>query len=47
MFRHCLTHQEAEKALNDFHSRARGGHMFGYSTVQNILRASYFLVFHV
>jgi hypothetical protein len=31
-----------EKALNDCHSGACGGHMLGYSTAQKILRARYF-----
>jgi hypothetical protein len=34
---------EVEKALNDFHSGACGGHMSGYATAQKILRAGYFL----
>jgi hypothetical protein len=42
IFRRCLTYDEAEKALNDCHSRACGGHMSGYATAQNILRAGYF-----
>ena len=42
VFRRCLTHEEAERVLNDCHSGACGGHMFGYATAQNILRASYF-----
>jgi hypothetical protein len=33
---------EAEKSLNDYHSGACGGHMFGYTTAQKILRAGYF-----
>jgi hypothetical protein len=32
IFRHCLTFDEAEKALNDCHSGACGGHMSGYAT---------------
>jgi hypothetical protein len=32
VFRRCLTFDEAEKALNDCHSGACGGHMFGYAT---------------
>ena len=42
IFRRCLTLQEAEKALNDCHSGACGGHMSGYATAQKILRAGYF-----
>jgi hypothetical protein len=37
IFRRCLTYDESEKALNDCHSGACGGHMFGYATAQNIL----------
>jgi hypothetical protein len=33
---------EAKKALNDYHSKAFGGHMSGYATAQNILQAGYF-----
>jgi hypothetical protein len=39
IFRHCLNFDEAEKALNDCHSEACGGHMSGYATAQKILRA--------
>jgi hypothetical protein len=42
IFQRCLTYDEAKKALNDYHSRECGGHMFGYSIAQKILRASYF-----
>jgi hypothetical protein len=42
IFLHCLTFDEVEKALNEFHSRACGGHMSGYATTQKILRAGYF-----
>ena len=42
VFRHCLTHEEAEKVLNDFHSGACGGHMCGFSAAQNILCVGYF-----
>lgn len=42
LFRHCLTFQEAGKNLNDYHFGACGGHMSGYATAQNILRAGYF-----
>jgi hypothetical protein len=31
--------------LNDYHSRACGGHMFGYDTAENILRVGYFWPF--
>jgi hypothetical protein len=33
---------EAEKALNDCHSRTCGGHISGYATAQKILREGYF-----
>jgi hypothetical protein len=33
----CLTFDEAEKALNECHYEACGGHMFGYATTQKIL----------
>eukprot|EP00253_Pinus_taeda_P012769 PITA_12769 len=42
VLRHCLTHEEAERVLNDCHSGACGGHMFEYVTAQKILRAGYF-----
>eukprot|EP00253_Pinus_taeda_P019234 PITA_19234 len=42
VLRRCLTHEEAERVLNDCHSGACGGHMFGYGTTQKILRAGYF-----
>jgi hypothetical protein len=33
----CLTHEEEEIMLNDFHTGACGGHLFGLETTQNIL----------
>jgi hypothetical protein len=42
IFRRCLTHKEAKRALNDFHVGTCGGHMSGYATAQNILREGYF-----
>eukprot|EP00253_Pinus_taeda_P024724 PITA_24724 len=42
VLRRCLTHEEAEKVLNDCHSGACGGHQSGYATTQKILRAGYF-----
>jgi hypothetical protein len=42
VLRRCLTHEEAEKVLNDCHSGACGGHQSGYATAQKILRAGYF-----
>ena len=38
----CLTHEELEVVLNDFHGGACGGHLSGLSTAQNILRSGYF-----
>jgi len=37
VLRRCLTHEEAEKALNDCHSGACGGHQSGYTTAHKIL----------
>jgi hypothetical protein len=37
IFRCCLTFDEAEKDLNEFHSGACGGHMSRYAIAQNIL----------
>ena len=42
VFRRCLTHEEAERILNDCHSRACGDHMSGFVTAQKILCAGYF-----
>jgi hypothetical protein len=42
IFQRFLTFDEAEKDLNDCHSRACGGHMSGYATAQKILHAGYF-----
>jgi hypothetical protein len=42
IFRRCLMFDEAEKSLNDCHSRECGGHMSRYATSQKILRAGYF-----
>ena len=41
ILRRCLTHDEAEVVLNDFHGGACGGHLSGLSTSQKILRACY------
>ena len=35
----CVIHEEAEKIMNDCHSRPYGGHLLGLATAQNILRA--------
>ena len=37
----CLTHEEAEKVLNDCHYEACGYHLSWMATAQKILRASY------
>ena len=42
ILRHCLTHDEAEVMLNDFHGGACGGHLSGISIAQKILRVGYF-----
>ena len=38
----CLTHEEVEQVLNDFHSGACGIHLFGMATTHKILCAGYF-----
>jgi hypothetical protein len=38
----CLTHEEAVIVLNDFHTGACGGHLYGLKKTQKILRAGYF-----
>jgi hypothetical protein len=42
ILRHCLTHEESESVLNDFHSGACGGHLSDLATTQKIFRADYF-----
>jgi hypothetical protein len=42
ILRCCLSFEEAEAVLNDFHSGACGGNLFGLATTQNILLAGYF-----
>ena len=42
VFQRCLTHEEAENVLNDYHSGVCCGCMIGYATTQNILCADYF-----
>ena len=37
-----VTHEEAELIMNDCHSGACGGHLFGLAIAQKILRAGYF-----
>lgn len=39
VLRRCLTHEEAEKVLNDCHRGACGGHLSGLETTQKILQA--------
>jgi hypothetical protein len=38
----CVTNKEAVIMLNDFHTGACGGHLFGLATTQNILWEGYF-----
>jgi hypothetical protein len=38
----CLTHEEFASVINNFHSGACGGHLFGLATTQKKLRAGYF-----
>ena len=42
ILRWYLTHEEAERVLNDSHSGACGGHLSGLAMAQKILRAEYF-----
>ena len=42
MLQRCLTHEEAKKVLNDFHSGACGDHLSGLEIAQKILREGYF-----
>jgi transposase InsO family protein len=42
ILRRCLTHEEAERVLNDCHLGACGGHLSGMATTQKILCAGYF-----
>jgi hypothetical protein len=41
VLRRCLTHEEVVIMLNNFHTGACGGHLFGLETAQKILRAGY------
>jgi hypothetical protein len=38
----CLTHEQSESVLNDFHNGACGGHLSELMTTHKILRADYF-----
>jgi hypothetical protein len=38
----CLTIDEADRVLNDYHNDACGGHLSGISIAQKIIRADYF-----
>ena len=38
----CLTHEEAERVLNDFHDGACGVHLSRLAMAKNILRVGYF-----
>lgn len=44
-----LTHEYAEKVLNEFHSSACGSDLSSYATVKKILHDGYFwpIIFHV
>lgn len=42
ILRRCLTHNKAEKVLNDFHGGACGGHLFEMAIAQKILRVGYY-----
>lgn len=42
IFRWCLSDEEVEKALNECHAGASGGHMSGYATTQKIWWVGYF-----
>jgi hypothetical protein len=42
ILRQYLTHEEAKLVLNDYHTKACGGHFSGLETTQNILRVGYF-----
>jgi hypothetical protein len=42
ILRHCLTHEEAERVLNNYHLGACGDHLFGMATTQTFLRVGYF-----
>eukprot|EP00253_Pinus_taeda_P035913 PITA_35913 len=42
VLRRCLTHEEAEKVLNDCHSGACGENQSGYAMAQKISREGYF-----
>ena len=37
VLRRCLSHEEAEKVLNDFHLGTCGGHQYSYTMTQNVL----------
>ena len=39
----CLTHDEVEVVLNDFHGGACGGHLSGLSTAQKNIKRGLFL----
>ena len=42
ILRLCLTHEEADLVLNDYHGGVCSGHLSGISTAQKILRAGHF-----
>lgn len=42
ILRRCVTHEEHEQFLNDFHTGACGSHLSGLETTQKILCTGYF-----
>jgi len=42
ILRRCITIEEIDKVLNDCHSGECGGHYFGISTIDKIVRVGYF-----
>ena len=42
VFQRCITLEEEEIVLIDFHFGACGGHLSGYATAHKILHAGYF-----
>jgi hypothetical protein len=42
ILRRCITHEEVVIMLNDCHTSAYGGHLYGLETTQKILRVGYF-----
>jgi hypothetical protein len=42
VLRHCLSNEEVEMVLNDFHSGYNGGHLSALATTQKIFHTGYF-----